>query len=305
MTPNKYSMGHQQASISSLSWVDASWGKGDYCANKLRMLNGAFETFFLLMQTIQDCEDADHRSIMAAELADAGDSGWGSGVTDLDDAFTHWLGPGHWTDNNVGSYMRASGMFGTQKPAIAGLSSSCCWGLPTNIMPGPLAAVNFFSALDGKMEKLQDAIRDHNEQVPLMAKAVANKNGSQVDKAFKGIAKAAKAAKPYLWIPKAAGVVPKPSEGPGGIAAQGGFIFVKVITDIDTFLNVHQQALQTGIFDNQTSTAFAALAVALGKIPVLGFFYKRIAQNIPGLIGCIKEEIEEHYRMIDRMTQVH
>jgi len=305
MTPNKYSMAHQQANIPSLSWVDAGWGKGDNCANKLRMMNGAFETFFVLLQAIQDCEDDEHRNVMTAELTDAGDAGWGSGVTDLDDAFTHWLGPGHWTDNNVGSYMKAHGMFGGQNPAFAGLSPSCCWGLPTNIMPGPLAAVNFFSALDDKMDKLQDAIQDHNEQLSLMAKAVASKNGSQVDKAFKAIAKAAKTAKPFLWIPKAFGIVPKASDGPGGIAVQGGITFVKAISDIDTFLNVQQQALQTGIFNNETSTAFAALTFALGKIPVLGFFYKKIGQNIPGLIGCINAEIEEHYRMIDRMTQVH
>ena len=192
MMPNKYSMAHQQANIPSLSWVDAGWGKGDNCANKLRMMNGAFETFFVLLQAIQDCEDDEHRNVMTAELTDAGDAGWGSGVTDLDDAFTHWLGPGHWTDNNVGSYMKAHGMFGGQNPAFAGLSPSCCWGLPTNIMPGPLAAVNFFSALDDKMDKLQDAIQDHNEQLPLMAKAVASKNGSQVDKAFKAITESGK-----------------------------------------------------------------------------------------------------------------
>ena len=85
---------------------------------------------------------------------------------------------------------------------------------------------------------------------------------------------------------------------------QGGITFVKAISDIDTFLNVQQQQKQTGILTT-TSTAFAALTFALGKIPVLGFFYKKIGQNIPGLIGCINAEIEEHYRMIDRMTQVH
>jgi hypothetical protein len=308
MTANKYSMGHQQASINDLSWVDAKWGKGDNCANKLRMLNGAFETFFLIMKSIGDCEDDGHRGVMTAELKDAGDSGWGMGVTDLDDAFTHWLGPGHWTDNNVGSYMKAHGMFGAEHPAIAGASTSCCWGLATNIMPGPLAAVNFFKALDDKMDDLKDAIQDHDQQVPLLVKGMANKDSSAVDKAFRAIADAAKVAKKFLWL------APKPDPSTlisGGtsvdstvaLAIQGGVTFVKTITDMDTFLTVHQQALRTGIFNNQQATAFAALTVALGKVPVLGFFYKQIGKNIPGLLAGINAEFEEHYRMIDKAVQ--
>lgn len=158
MNANKYSMAHQQAVIPNLSWVDATWGKGDYCANKLRMLNGAFETFFLLMKSIEDCDEDEPRQLMTAELKDAGDSGWGTGVTDLDDAFNDWLGPGHWTDNNVGNYYKAHGIFGAEKPALPGASTDCRWGLATNIMPGPLVAVNFFKALDDKMDDLKDAL---------------------------------------------------------------------------------------------------------------------------------------------------
>jgi len=299
MTPNRYSTGNDRARIPDLSWVDADWGKGDNCVNKLRMMNGAFETYFLLKSSIGDCEDGTHRAVMTEELTDAAEEGWGTGVTDLDDAFINWFGPGHWTDNNVGSYMKANGIFGGPSPAIAGASPSCCWGLQTNIMPGPLAAVNFFKALDDKMATLKDAIDDHNEQVPKLVTAVTNKDESLVDKTFRVIADKAKIAKKFLWL------APKPADSTAALALKGGVTFVKSITDIDTFLSVHQSALRTGLFDNKTSTAFAALTVALGKVPVLGSFYKQIGKNIPGLIAGINAEFEDYYKRIDRMTQVY
>ena len=54
------------------------------------------------------------------------------------------------------------------------------------------------------------------------------------------------------------------------IAAKGANTFLSAVDDVDKFLQVHDAALRTGIFDNRTSTAFAALTVALGKVPVLG-----------------------------------
>ncbi len=304
MKPNKFSSGHDQARIPDLSWVDADWGKGDNCANRLRMMNGAFETYFFLLSSIAECEDAGHRGVMTAELVDAAETGWRlsllPGVTDLDDAFNHWLQPGHWTDTNVGDYMKVNGSFGGQNPAMVGLSAACCWGLQTNIMPNaPLAAVNFFKALDDKMAILKGAIADHNEQVPQLVTAVTNKDESRVDKIFHTIADKAKIAKKFLWL------APTPDDSTAALALKGGATFIKSIADIDTFLSVHQQALQTGIFDNKTSTVFAALTLALGKVPVLGSFYKQIGKNIPGLIAGINAEFEDYYRRIDRMTQVY
>lgn len=297
MTTNKYSEGHDEAKIPNLSWVDADWGKGDNCINKLRMLNGAFETYFVLLQSIGQCEDAGQKSAMTSELQDAAENGWGFGVQDLDDAFTHWLAPGHWTDGNTASYMRVNGTFGTQNPAIAGVSTDCCWGLQTNIMPGPAAAVNFFNALDDKMDTLNTAIQAHNDQVKKLADGVTNKDSSAVDKAFRVIADKAKIAKKFLWL------APKLDDGPAATAIQGGKTFIKSITDIDTFLTVHKQALATGIFNNASATALAAFTVALGKVPVLGSFYKQMGKGIPGLISGVKDEMDEYYKKIDQAYQ--
>src|SRR5438477_292486 len=101
---NSWWTGHNQALIPRLDMVSAAWGSGDKAANKLRMLNGAFEIYFLLKTSIGQCEDSTMQAEMTKELDDAGTSGSGFGVNDLDDAFQHWRKPGNWTDNNEKSY---------------------------------------------------------------------------------------------------------------------------------------------------------------------------------------------------------
>lgn len=336
---NKYWSGTQQARVfDDPKWVTAGWYRGSYSANRLRMLNGAFEIYFLLKKSIDACPDPDMRSLMTSELESAGDAGWGFGVCDLDDAFQHWLQAGPWTDNNTKSYMRANGIFGAQNPSIKG--AQYCWGLATNMMDGgPTAAVNFFNALDSKLDDLSSAISSHNAEVANLANAINSKNGAKTRDALGTIASVAKKAKKLLFLapkpndtflndvyrgspagmlggtsPNAHGsftpfVDPKPGANRystttvTGISAAGNFM--TAVNDVDTFLKVHDGALRSGIFDNKTSTAFAALAVAVGKVPVLGSFYAEMVKQLPGFFASMKDLFEEHYRTIDRATRVN
>jgi hypothetical protein len=336
---NKYWTAQQQARIPETGWVTADWGTGAYCANRLRMLNGAFEIYYRLKTSIDSCEDAELKKLMTEELNDAGTDGFGTGVRDLDDAFQHWLKPGPWTDNNTKTYMRANGIFGALTPSIKG--AKYCWGLATNSMDGgPEGAVNFFNSLDKKMADLQGSIRGHNAEVSNLATAVTAKNGAKTGDALHAIAGYAKKAKRFLFLaPKPndaflSGIYSGRSSGneygsftpyvdlnpPSPItgqkppsrsssttvaAATAGANFLQATMDLDTFLTVHQNALRTGIFDNKTATEFAALTVVLGKVPILGSFYAEMVSNLPGFFASMKDMFEEHYRRIDRETRAN
>src|SRR5260221_1076328 len=118
MAINKYWTGQQQAKILTIASISAAWGRGDGAANRFRMLNGAFEIYYILKTSIANCPDSDLRELMTKELDDAGEAGWGTGVNDMDDAFQHWIQPGNWTDNNQGNYAKAHGIFGAASPGI-------------------------------------------------------------------------------------------------------------------------------------------------------------------------------------------
>ena len=330
---NKYWTTIQQACIpDGGSWVSAAWGRGDASANKLRMLNGAFETYHILRKSVAACPDAGMRKEMDAELDDAGTDGSGWGVCDLDDAFQHWSQAGPWTDNNTKTYMNAHGVFGAATPGIAG--AKFCWGLPTNSMPGPTAAVNFFNSLDKKLEDLKSAITGHNAEVANLAGAIKAKNAVKTGDAFKSISKWAGRAKKGMFLaPKPSdkfisdvlsgvastgaqnvrdgsfgaftGDATKAGSGATTLGVGGAMTFMNAIGNIDTFLSVHKSALSSGLFDNRTATAFAALSVACSFVPVLGSFYAAVVVKLPGFFESMKDLFEEHNRAIIRETFVN
>jgi hypothetical protein len=321
-------------------------GKGTVQPIEIRMLNGAFEIYFILKTSIGRCPDGNMKTEMTKELDDAGTAGFGFGVVDMDDAFQHWMKPGKWTDDtSLKTYMKVGGIFGGLTPSIAG--AEFCWGLPSNSMPGPPAAVNFFNSIDSKMADLSGAIREHNAEVANLAAAVNAKAGKKTGDALHTIAKIAKKAKKGLFLapkpndtflqnvftgsaqsvtgggmPKTWGAYnpyvdlnppgltgsAKPPVRQSNLNVQGGVAaatFMQCILDVDTFLSVHKAALDSGIFDNKTSTEFAALAVALGKVPILGSFYAEIVKKLPGFFSAMKNMFEEHYKTIDRMTRAN
>ena len=49
---NKYWTATDKAFIPNLDWVSASWRTGDHCANKLDLINGAFEIYYLSRKSI-------------------------------------------------------------------------------------------------------------------------------------------------------------------------------------------------------------------------------------------------------------
>lgn len=335
---NKYWLGKQQAYVPDYM-IDASWARGDGAGNRLRMLNGAFELYYILKKAIDSCPNSEMQSAMGAELTSAGTAGFYQwGVTCMDDAFQHWMKPGNWKANDLKTYMKANGIFGGQTPNVRG--AKYCWGLPTNDMPGPACATNFFNSLDSKMADLSGAIRNHNTEVVNLANAIQAKDAQKTKNTLSTIAKVAKGASKLMFL------APKPNDSfltdvaTGGTGSSfggtdgnasgsftrsvdvnpsgkpttpgmnpsvtvAGVTFLQAVMDIDTFLTVHNNMMRTGIFDNKTSTEFAALTVALGKVPILGGFYAEVVKALPGFFVAFKDMNENYYRNIDRETQVH
>jgi len=288
---NKYWTAYAQAYIPNLDWVSASWGSGNYAANKLRLINAAFEIYYLSRKSINKCDDATQRTEMLKELEDAACAGWGSGVRDLDDAFEHWLEPGKWTDEHTASYYYSLGgthVFGHASQSL--VPGGHFSGNGNSIQDGPEAGVNFLTAMDKKMKTLKGSLGGYYEAVALLARAWKEQDWKSVMDAFNKAARYGQASRPLLWF------IPSEVKAAGGTVFKFGGALVK----IHSFAGNYSSARR--IFDDKTSIAFAALCEAAKAVPVLGAFYSAMIEGIPGLALGVKETIEGHYRTIDRMV---
>ncbi|MGB9604253.1 MAG: hypothetical protein ACP5U2_11715 [Bryobacteraceae bacterium] len=106
MQDNEYSNGNVQAVLTP-EQTRASWGRGDYSGARIQLINEAFRLFYRYRTRIERVshKDWDTYWAMLRELEDAGDTGWGLGVQDLDNAFRHLTANnGNWTDETTRAY---------------------------------------------------------------------------------------------------------------------------------------------------------------------------------------------------------
>ncbi len=142
MQPNIYSEGAQQASLSR-DQIQAGWGRGDGAGARIRVLNEAFRLYHRYRNRIERLARRDWGTswAMLRELEDAGDTGWDSGVQDLDDAFQHLIkNSGQWTDQSSRAY------WGLNEPSV----------YRVQVLDAPAAAANFLAAVNGKLKRLGD-----------------------------------------------------------------------------------------------------------------------------------------------------
>jgi hypothetical protein len=87
MEPNYYSEGETRAYLSP-DQIKASWYQGDHRGARRDCLNEAFRLYYIYRNRIEQVARRhwDTYWAMLRELEDAGDAGWGPGVSDLDDA---------------------------------------------------------------------------------------------------------------------------------------------------------------------------------------------------------------------------
>lgn len=248
-------------------------------SHALGVMNNAFRIFHDARQLIAGVGDAALKKKMSAELDDVGRSGWGIGVSDLEEAFAHLAAnQGKWKDNHTSTM----GWFSSDR--IGGISGQAQVGY----VPIPISLENFLDALNARAKTLNvhlTALRTHGETVVNKAASsygdqLLPKVGSAEWTAFgnglKEVGRAQEAIKSLLWLAAVNedSVLNASNENLGKVLGAIG----KVRSAVENF----DKCAQAG-YSSTEGLAFAAIAEGLGAIPVLGSYYQEAFQLIPGV----------------------
>jgi len=269
---NQYWEGSRQASLEG-SQISAAWGRPgvEHGGSAISLANRAFEVYYSAYRNIAASAGATHYSQMLAALQDAARAGWGSGVSDLEESFDHLTSNGgRWTDNNTKNY----------------------YGGPNKIfqrtlVTGPEGPVNFLNAVDSKIEVLRGVYTQYNSQVQQLTTAVAADNWTQIGETLGDIKTWGERAKPFLWW------APAYEQRAGQLVG-----LADVLGNIHTAATMYTNSRAAG-FDPRSAAALTALRTAVGFVPVLGDFYGRAVEMIPGLAAWFRGLIQERVRRID------
>ncbi len=270
---NPYWNGVQKAHLTQ-EQVTAAWGRRGtpHSLTAIAFVNRAFEIYYDAMQKIQECPDHAQATLMFKELRDAATEGWGFGISDLEEAFEHLhANRGRWTDGATRNY----------------------YGGPNKvfhraIVTAPVSIVNFMNAVDSRMSRLRTVVQNFDRQTRELARAQQAEDWDRVGKILGEIKKWGERAKPFLWFaPRAEARVGQASS------------FAGVLSQIHTGLTIYTRSRQAG-FSEGMSTAITALRTAVGWVPVLGSFYGKAVEMIPGLATWYRGLIENRIRQIER-----
>ncbi len=96
---NDYWTGNTLASLTA-SQISAPWGRGSYCVTRIGFANELFQFWYDARANIAACTNAAHKAAMTTQLEDAGETGRGFFIDDLEEAFQHIHdNSGRWTDD--------------------------------------------------------------------------------------------------------------------------------------------------------------------------------------------------------------
>jgi hypothetical protein len=139
--PGFYSYWHADAKAEIKSdHAPKAWQNG-MGQKKLDYLNTAFEVYFNARSNLKECSDTKRRSQMVEDLEKVAASGWSVyGVSNLKAAFEHLAKNDRWNDERFKQYE---------------CGKTARWGLYHIAFP-PMAAVQFFEALDDKLKESHD-----------------------------------------------------------------------------------------------------------------------------------------------------
>ena len=271
--PTAYWEGTRQAQLTR-SQVTASWGRPGvaHSGTSIGFANRAFEIYHSAHQSISRCSDYGHQRQMMSSLHDAARTGWGLGVDDLEEAFQHLdSNGGRWTDNATKSY------FGGRNKVFH-----------STLVTAPVSTVNFMNAIDSRVAELRTIMNRYHQQARTLSRAADGHQWAQVGTGLGEIKSWGERAKPFLWM------VPTVQDRLGQAVS-----FTGVLSNIHSGLNTYGLSIRAG-FDSDTATAIAALRTAMGWVPVLGDFYGRAVDLIPGLRVWFQGLIRDYCRRIDR-----
>lgn len=284
MELNIYSSGTVLAEVTQAS-IDASWAHEPGAGDRIRTLNAAFQIFYRSRQHIEQVSrvDWDASWRMWKELEDAGDSGYGTGVRDLDDAFRHLIANrGRWKDENTLAY------WGLCFPSV----------YPCSLLNAPAAAANFLSAVNAKLAKLQRIAGEHQAARLRAEAASAAKDWRSLAAALEDVKSAADSAEPFLWI------LPEQITTADWYESLSGILDV-IDTAIDVLnqahdaLSTYAAARQAGL-NAPAAAAWSAVGQAVSYLPVLGDFYAEIVRQSPALIASMRTLFETAHRKWER-----
>jgi hypothetical protein len=289
MEPNYYSEGETRAYLSP-DQIKASWYQGDHRGARRDCLNEAFRLYYIYRNRIEQVARRhwDTYWAMLRELEDAGDAGWGPGVSDLDDASRHLIAQNdHWTDGAVKAY------WGLNRPSV----------YENEVYDAPLAAANFLSALNRKLKRLEELQTEFQQ--------IARSLEDDLAKAKK-LCKIIRQAIPLAWLGP---VDPNVTQAESGWYEQmlpwldnfnSAMEVIEVLREADLIripasvravwkgadwfvlrpdavLQTYSSAKRAGM-DESLARAWGALALLITFLPVLDNFYGTIIQQSPALI---------------------
>ncbi len=283
---NVYWNGRFQARLSP-SQVSVSWGApGARPVNRsIEFVNRAFEIYYLAKNNISDVSDHDHRTSMSLQLLDAARSGYGFGVSDLEEALVHLVSnSGRWVDEDSSQYN------GGGKKAFGG-----------GLVRGPTSIVNFMCSIDDKMINLKDCVSDFGLRKQSLLSSyveIGRQNAgptpaeswTQFGTAMNELKTWGGHAKPFLWL------------APATQTLVGNTVsFVNVISQIHTGLTTYGNCMRAGIPTN-SSIALSAAGAAMTWVPVLGGFYGKAIEMIPGMKLHFEHIMSDYQRRIEVET---
>ena len=278
---NTYWQGGEQVTLTR-DMITAAWAQPGVSnsGRGIALANRAFDLYYHARRNIDACPDAAHKNAMDRELVDAATTGWGTGVDDLQEAFQHLASNGgRWTDEATENYY-------PQRTGVFPLSQA-----GAGIVLGPQAMVNFLDACDKKVKTLKDACEHFNTQTAILEQAQQADNWSRVGTVLGEVNVWGDRAKPFLWM------APATQERLGRVVGFAGTLG-NIHSGLTTYVNARKAGMDQGL-----SAGLGALQTAIGWVPVLGGFYGKAIEMIPGLVTWYRGLLDDRIRRIDAASR--
>jgi hypothetical protein len=247
------------------------------------VMNNAFRIWHDARGLISNVSDVKIKSLMAAQLNEAGYNGAGGGVDDLDEAFDHLAkNSGKWKDSDIYGF-DTSGWYAGGK--IGGVTKEAQVGY----VKIPEAVGNFLDSLNEKAKTLAKNLKDlqHHGSTVLntvkpggVAEAALPRVGSaqwtQMGEGLKWVDKAHQGAAGLLWLAAAdeKGAAAMTHSALGELFGAVG----KVRGAVETY-----DKARTAGWAGMEGAGFTAICEGMAYLPVLGSYYKAAFETLPGI----------------------
>ncbi len=279
MSSNPYWNGEVMAKFDS-GEVRAEWGNGEHSGTSIAFCNRAFQIFFEARQNCMKLSDHMHAEEIRKVLEDCGRTGYGTGVSDMEEAFDHYASKGgYWTDDDTTLY------FGGPERVFS-----------SAIVMAPRSIVRFMNAVDEKGSRLLvRTIRDYQKLIQKLSDLLRGSAGASAavkdfEKSIEVIGSlksAAEHARPWLWTAPA-------------YETRVGHL----VTVTDVIGKMQEGALAYTMFrfagfGVTESAAVTALREAIGHVPVLGSFYQKAIDLIPAVAASFGARVRGYHDTIE------